>query len=113
MKTKSLMHSIILGIFLISSISVFGGSNSKNFGVGESSGVARVSAYYTSGAQATTYPNYNSYDVSTGINALGYPDSGWRYGEYSAYSDIPAACRGAESFHSIDGMSTYLSYTYN
>ena len=113
---KKRFFGLIMSIALIiSSINVFAGSNYAEFGSGRGRGEAYLSA---NGGQtfAQTVPVYSDAIVDTNIRALGkYNNGPWvGTGTYASTASSSAdVCTGAESFHSIDGMYTYLTCSYN
>lgn len=94
---------------------MFAGSNYKEFGYGSDRGEAYVSANGSS-IEATTTPLVTAVSIFTYVHALGrYSNGGWASGSSYAYT-VPSAadvCIGAESHHGVNGVSTYLTCSYN
>ena len=113
MKTKKWFTSVLALSLLVGVICVSAGSNSAQFGVGDSSGTAYVSAG-NGEAYASTTPTYSNANVITKVRVCGvYGNSAWASGEYSAAQYAVAASTKAESQHSINGIWESLWCSYN
>ena len=113
MKAKKWLTSVLALSLLVGVICVSAGSNSKQFGVGESSGTAYVSAG-NGEAYASTTPTYATDNVTTMVRVWGvYRNSAWASGKYSAAQYAVAASTKAESQHSINGIWESLWCSYN
>ena len=113
MKTKKWLASVLALSLLVGVICVSAGSNSAQFGAGDSSGTAYVSAG-NGEAYASTTPTYNNATVTTMVRVCGtYGNSAWASGEYSAAQYAVAASQRAESQHTINGIWKMLTCNYN
>ena len=113
MKTKKWFTSVLALSLLVGVICVSAGSNSAQFGVGDSSETAYVRAG-NGEAYASTTPTYSNADVETYVRVCGaYGDSAWASGKYSAAQYAVAASQEAESRHIINRVSRTLSCKYN
>lgn len=112
---KRIFTLVLCCTLIVSSMGVFAGSNYKEFGQGSERGGAYVSA--NGGLiEASTTPLVTMVSIFTYVHALGrYSDGEWAYGESYAYTYPSAAdvCIGAESHHGVNGVSTYLTCSYN
>lgn len=110
---RKVFSAIICATLLFSTMAVLAGSTSAQFGVGTSSGTARLSCL-DGDADAYTEPTYASVSyVRTYLKGNG-GGAGYIYatGEYSAHIDNGPFLAGAESTHTIDGATEHLS-VYN
>ena len=113
MKTKKWLTSVLALSLLVGVICVSAGSNSAQFGAGDSSGTAYVRAG-NGEAYASTTPTYATNDVTTKVRVCGaYGDSAWASGKYSAAQYAVAASQRAESQHTINGIWKMLTCNYN
>lgn len=109
MKRKFKVISFIMAAtLLVSTAAVLAASTSAEFGAGESSGTARLSCSMTvaeAKTEATYAPSYRVSTYISGTTGSGYvSDSGTT--STKIYAD---RFNGANSTHSIDGITKHLS----
>lgn len=111
MKTKRFKISALImsAVMMISTMLVFAGSTSTNFGSGEDAGVASLSCVMNY-ASASTDPAYST-DVSTMVSATLPNSYDTDYGQYLAFVENTQGFKysGARSQHRINRVEKVLT----